>query len=172
MLFSEVFIPTEPRSANQNLRLRVPRPIVAPFLPPPSRLSHLFITSLLPYILLDRHCDEKPLTVNPLVPSSCKCRLPQPLSLHILTNAPGVWGSSLPFLKSYLSSFCSQRPFPCLKPFCKSLIFYSLRTLPSSASRNSFACHSYENCRVCTNSSQFGTPPFSTTPSPEVPLRA
>jgi hypothetical protein len=49
----------EPRSANQNLRLRVPRPIVAPSLPPPSRLSDHFITSLLPYILQDRHSDEK-----------------------------------------------------------------------------------------------------------------
>jgi hypothetical protein len=33
MLFSRVFAYTEPRSANQNLRLRVPRPILAPFLP-------------------------------------------------------------------------------------------------------------------------------------------
>jgi hypothetical protein len=34
------------------------------------------------------------------------------------------------------------------------------------------AGHSYENCRVYVNSSQFGTLPLSTTPSPEVPLRA
>src|SRR5882672_5802730 len=43
------------------------------------------------------------------------------------------------------------------KCMCKSLVFYSLRTLPSSVSRNSFACHSYENCRVCINNSHFGT---------------
>src|SRR6267142_1353487 len=43
------------------------------------------------------------------------------------------------------------------KCMCKSLVFCSLRTLPSSASRNFFACHSYENCRVCTNNSHFGT---------------
>ena len=41
---------------------------------------------------LDRHCDEKPLIANPLVPAGCKCPLPQPLSVHILTNAPGVCG--------------------------------------------------------------------------------
>src|SRR6266849_1868876 len=29
--------------------------------------------------------------------------------------------------------------------------------LRSSVSRNSFVCHSYENCRVCTNNSQNGT---------------
>src|SRR5882724_4087072 len=43
------------------------------------------------------------------------------------------------------------------KCICKSLVFYSLRTLPSSVSCKSFACHSYENCRVCTNNSHFGT---------------
>jgi hypothetical protein len=121
---------------------------------------------------LDRHCDEKPRIATPLVPSGCKCPLPQPLSLHILTNAPGVWGSSLPFLNSYLNSFCSQPALSGKKPFCKSLIFYSVRTLPSSVSCNSIACHSYENCRVYTNSSRFGTLPLSSTPSPEVPLRA
>ena len=31
--------------------------------------------------------------------------------------------------------------------FCKSLVFYALRTLPSSVSCKSFACHSYENNR-------------------------
>jgi hypothetical protein len=101
--------------------------------------------------------DENPLAATPLVPADCKCPLSQTLSLHILTNAPGVWGSTLPFLKSYLNSFCAQRMFPRKKPFCKPLIFYSLRTLPSSVSRNSFACHSYENCRVYTNSSHIET---------------
>ncbi len=32
-----------------------------------------------------------------------------------------------------------------------------LRTLPSSVSRKSCVCHSYENCRVCTNNSHSGT---------------
>src|SRR5713101_961740 len=35
--------------------------------------------------------------------------------------------------------------------------FSVLRTLPSSVSRNSFVCHSYENCRVYTNNSHFGS---------------
>jgi hypothetical protein len=48
------------------------------------------------------------------------------------------------------------------------LIFYSLRTLPSSVSCKPFAClpavagDSYENCRVYINFSQFGTLPLST----------
>ena len=32
-----------------------------------------------------------------------------------------------------------------------------LRTLSFSVSSKSFACHSYENCRVCTNNSHSGT---------------
>ena len=47
-------------------------------------------------------------------------------------------------------------------PFCKSLVFYSLR-LPSSVSRKSFICHSYENCRVYINNSHPKT--YSSSPS-------
>src|SRR5881409_3362973 len=36
-------------------------------------------------------------------------------------------------------------------------VFKSLRTLSFSVSSKSFACHSYENSRVCTNNSQSGT---------------
>src|SRR5690242_18508155 len=36
-------------------------------------------------------------------------------------------------------------------------IFHLPYVLPSSVSRKSFACHSYENCRVCTNNSHLGT---------------
>src|SRR5713101_5194868 len=36
-------------------------------------------------------------------------------------------------------------------------VSHSPYTLPSSVSSKSFACHSYENCRVCTNNSQCGT---------------
>ena len=74
MLFSNVFVYTEPRSANQNLRRS------ASLAPAASRPLHF------------RHRDEKPLAATPLVPADCKCPLPQPLSLQILTNAPGVWG--------------------------------------------------------------------------------
>jgi hypothetical protein len=108
LLFFFVFICTESRSANQNPRRRVSRPLVVRALPPPSRLSHYFITSLLHYFLLDRHRDKNPLAAAPLVPADCKCPLPQPLSLHILTNAPGVWGSTIPFLMSYLNSAMRQ----------------------------------------------------------------
>src|SRR6266478_1313335 len=36
-------------------------------------------------------------------------------------------------------------------------VFNRLRTLSFSVSRNSFACHSYENRRVCTNNSHYGS---------------
>ena len=123
--------------------------------------------------------DEKPVTANPLIPADYKCPLPQLLSSHILTNARGVWGSTLPFLKFYLNSgptyraLCSflRKKSPRFSPF----VFKSFRTLPSSVSRKSFAClpavagHSYanfasrtvlrdENCRVCTNNSHSGSP--------------
>ncbi len=42
--------------------------------------------------------------------------------------------------------------------------FKGLRTLSFSVSSKSFACHSYENCRVCTNNSHSGTPPSHPTP--------
>jgi hypothetical protein len=40
----------------------------------------------------------------------------------------------------------------------KSLVFNALQTLQNSKSCKSFACHSYENCRVYTNNSHFGSP--------------
>ncbi len=43
-------------------------------------------------------------------------------------------------------------------PLIPFFVFKSLRTLSFSVSRKPFVCHSYENCRVCTNNSQSGTP--------------
>jgi len=53
-------------------------------------------------------CDEKPVTATPLIPTDYKCPLAQLLSLHILTNAPGVRGAAHPFLKFYLNSVPSN----------------------------------------------------------------
>ena len=139
MLFSRVFVYTEPRSANQN----------------PRRSASLAPAASLP--LHFRHRDEKPRVASPLVPAGCKRPLPQPLFFHILTNAPGVWGSTLPFLKSYLNSTMILSPLPPQKAFSKSLVFNSLRALPSSVPCNPFVCHSYQNCRVYTNNSHCGT---------------
>ena len=47
-----------------------------------------------------------------------------------------------------VSEKCAQS-----KPFQ----FKALRTVSFSVSCKSFACHSYENCRVCTNNSHSGT---------------
>src|SRR6266404_8092569 len=43
------------------------------------------------------------------------------------------------------------------RPLFSSLPFNGLRTLPSSVVCKPFACHSYENCRVCTNNSHSGS---------------
>src|SRR6266446_5754664 len=58
----------------------------------------------------------------------------------------------------FVASLTRRETLPHTKRICKPLVFYALRTLPSSVSRNSFVCHSYENCRVCTNNSHSGTP--------------
>src|SRR5260370_16613978 len=42
-------------------------------------------------------------------------------------------------------------------PHIPFFVFKRLRTLSFSVSSKSFACHSYENSRVCTNNSQSGT---------------
>ena len=45
----------------------------------------------------------------------------------------------------------------CESPQILFFVFKRLRTLSFSVSSKSFTCHSYENCRVCTNNSQSGT---------------
>src|SRR5882672_2473573 len=76
-------------------------------------------------------------------------------------KCPGGLGINTSILKFLLELFLLSTLFPVQKPFCKSFVFFSLRTLPSSVSCKSFACRSYENCRVCTNSSHFETPRVS-----------
>ncbi len=44
-------------------------------------------------------------------------------------------------------------------PQISSFVFKGFHTLSFSVSRNSCICHSYENCRVCTNNSHSGTQP-------------
>src|SRR5260370_18183991 len=69
------------------------------------------------------------------------------------------------------SSLCTQRP--CVKisdSFPPSFSFGSHLTylLPSSVSCKPFVCHSYENCRVCTNNSHSGTPHSALSPIAQV----
>jgi hypothetical protein len=136
MLFSNVF-------ANQNLRRSIS--------PPAAALCSLHLCD----------GDEKSVNATFLIPVIYKCPLPQPLSFDILTNARGCGGPG------YLT--------PCILPalltlsrkkcICKSPVFFTLRTLPSSVSCNPCICHSCENCRVYTNNSHSGTP---TSPLPRV----
>jgi len=81
-----------------------------------------------------------------------KCPLPQTLSFDILTNARGVYPHASH--SGNRSHFATPE-----RPLFQRFFFKSLRTLPSSVSRKSFACHSYENCRVYTNNSHSGTRP-------------
>src|SRR5882724_9704584 len=91
--------------------------------------------------------DKKSVTATPLIPVDYKCPLAQLLSLHILTNAPGVWGSILPFLKFYLNSLPSNPGFSSLFPLftqkspqISSFILKGFQTLSFSVSFKSFAC--------------------------------
>ena len=57
-----------------------------------------------------------------------------------------------------LNSRCHTSPKISAKLLQKrSFQISALRTLPSSVSSKSCICHSYENCRVCTNNSHSGT---------------
>jgi len=110
MLSLPVFAYTAPRSAHQNAGLSAafPRRAVLDRRRPACSLFslpafHYIATSLFPYFLIDRHRDERSVTVTPLVSADYKCPLAQLLSLHILTNTPGVWGSALPFLKFHFN---------------------------------------------------------------------
>src|SRR2546426_10101865 len=60
-------------------------------------------------------------------------------------------------------SLCLHQALSCTQimretPQIPFYVFNSLRTLSFSVFSKSFACHSYENSRVCTNNSQSGTP--------------
>src|SRR5712664_2809762 len=79
-------------------------------------------------------------------------------------KCPGCMGVSVHILKVSLYLFPSRRSLSTLFSFpaqessrFSSFVFKSLRTLSFSVSCKSFACHSYENCRVYTNNSHSGT---------------
>ena len=72
----------------------------------------------------------------PLFSSAYKCPLPQPLSLHILTNARGVWGST--------SNFPTLFSLSAPRVFHNSFPIKVIRTLS-------------ENCRVSPDNSHSGS---------------
>jgi hypothetical protein len=101
MLFSNVFVYAEPRSANRNLRRS--------FCP----------SAAAPCSLPLCHGDEKPISTTLLIPVTYKCPLPQPFSFDIITNALFVDATST-FLNS-THSFAQKHVSPA---------FFALRTLP------------------------------------------
>jgi hypothetical protein len=105
------------------------------------------------------------LKVVPVPPSHCPPKsfndtslaAPHPLTpieSHPYKNHRGA--GAFPTFQLSTVQTCNDPSFP----------FRGLRTLSFYVSRNPFACHSYENCRVYTNSSHFGTTPsiFSSFP--------
>ena len=72
-------------------------------------------------------------------------------------SAPSPVARRIRVAYHFVASLTSYETLPRKKRIRKSLVFYTLRTLPSSVSRKSCICHSYENCRVCTNNSHSGT---------------
>src|SRR6266403_4977972 len=83
-----------------------------------------------------------------------------PRATRFLTHpykCPGGMGGSafvLKVLLELLREFVAHHlPSPLFSPF----LFMCLRSLSFSVSRKSCIWHSYENCRVCTNNSHFGT---------------
>ena len=134
---------SEPRRVNQN--------------PRPSSLAHA--ASSLP--LHFRHRDEKPFAATPLIPADCKCPLPQPLSLHILTNAPGGMGDNTSTSKVLLElSFCSQRTFSWYMPTIPILVHREARrrACPENARRAHPACPEPEESVCCEGSPESEEP--------------
>src|SRR6266478_8787509 len=64
---------------------------------------------------------------------------------------PKVFSLRVPPLRFDVSPFVPPTLLPCFS------ISYLPYTLPTSVSRKSFICRSYENCRVSPNNSHFGT---------------
>src|SRR5437016_12266554 len=62
-----------------------------------------------------------------------------------------------PSISLRLNQTLSCTPLMRETPHILFFVFKRLRTLSFSVSSKSFACHSYENSRVCTNNSQTGT---------------
>src|SRR5437879_13562363 len=96
--------------------------------------------------------DQKPVTATLLESAFTNRDARKPFRMRICENCR----VSYPFF----AILVSRRTFPCKKLICKSLVFYALRTLPSSVSCKSFVCHSYENDRVSTNKSRSRTRPY------------
>ena len=116
----------------------------------------LIVTHQVARPTLLRHSDKKPVTATPLKSAFARRDAYNFFRIRIYANCRVSYPS--PFI--CVSRLTTSRK----KCICKSLVFCSLRTLPSSVSCNSFICHSYENCRVYTNNSHSATrhPPLTT----------
>ena len=167
---------TELRSAHQNLRLRSAfqlrhhSSVRSELSSKPANLQTFKHA-------LDRHGEETPYR-NSF--SSCRLQMPPPSTSFLAHpyKCPGVWGSTLPFLNSYLNSFCSQRPFPCKNHFATPLfsIRCALFQVPYLVSPL-LACPPWRVTLTKTAGCISTFPsldlcPSPPSPSPEVPLRA
>ncbi len=152
MLFFLVFVHPEPRKTKLHLRRpsgfglfgACPGPVgkiptrsestslssAIPFRPSLFPPSPYILTSLLPYLLFDRHRDEKPVTATPLVSALSPCRshrdAPNSFRMRFYENCRVSLGPILPLLKFYLnlplshpgSFFSSTYKLPISQALC------------------------------------------------------
>src|SRR5467141_2959281 len=81
------------------------------------------------------HC----LFVTPLFSYSYKSLFPQPLSFHIHTKPPGVWGLEPKALHGFLCALCASVANPSLSRAC-GLFVVSLHSFPHSFPLFSIVC--------------------------------
>ena len=104
-----------------------------------------------------RHCDEKQVAASPLDSAFTNCDARNSFRIRFCENCRVSY--------HFVASLTRRETLPHTKRISKPLVFYSLHTLPSSVSRNSFVCRSYENCRVYANDSHSETPHLPLTTS-------
>ena len=106
-----------------------------------------------------RHRDENSPTANPLASTLTNCVARNCFIIRFYENCR----VSLEFTAKFSEEsglVLSIYSVPKVSEKCvlsKPFQFKALRTLSFSVSCKSFACHSYEKCRVCTNNSHSGT---------------
>ena len=106
-----------------------------------------------------RHCDEKPHTASPLASTLTKRDAHNSFIIRLYENSrvslefTAKFSEESGFVLSIFSVLKVSEKCALPKPFQ----FIALRTVSFSVACKSIACHSYENCRVCTNNFHSGT---------------
>ena len=105
-----------------------------------------------------RHCDENPVAASPLASTLTNCDARNTFKIRFYKNYrvslefTAKFSEESGLIPSIFTVFKLYKKCALPKPFQ----FRALRTLSFSVTCKSFACHSYENCRVCSNNSHSG----------------